>query len=654
MKSIAAALLTAQKTVGGTVIARASLADNGRPHFAELFTNATTTNLATKAVNTGTEIVRVRVNISAMTAEYQRITDPTVEAQWTAWTAFGALSNILNFALFNAGTHIVFVWQESGTSTLKRVRSADGGATWDASASAITGFSALAQLAGADGGATQSGIVVLGRHLATDPDRDLYWCAYNPATDAWAAISGAGLALNPSFGLAVAYDATNTRHIVAFATQNYVSWSFAPIAIVSRETDGTWATPKVVYGISATDALMQGVSLSQSKVNGLWCLTFQVAFAWTTNYYLTFFDDDMVIEDPTIIPIGGAYLNLEVLGAFGGYVWMSNDEKVYRSATQTFWSNKLTRHYKLSQRGVGELTAEVDNRDGLLTEPTMRSKLTIERGLTVSGTDYYVSAGTFFVNGFRYVDLDNFVEISAVDSLGLIEEWTADTLWRWDDERLDYLIKAVCAVAGVHDITFDASAVWSDTIGLFVINIDGNGLDALQSLIVRSGTDVVTQEDGGLYFFTPTASPASQYAYSHDSASGDHVQWPGHYGRGLAPTYLMLQGDEPDVDVAESEDFALQSSAGFRISDAITDRRVTNASDAAELVAARAVLATELQRVGQFESPPNFALEPGDIVTIGAGWANTNGPWRVIAFVEEFNGPRERKFFQRVFLRGTA
>ena len=84
------------------------------------------------------------------------------------------------------------------------------------------------------------------------------------------------------------------------------------------------------------------------------------------------------------------------------------------------------------------------------------------------------------------------------------------------------------------------------------------------------------------------------------------------------------------------------------------DPRITVLAATTELVNARAVVAKELKRDGLLEAPPNFALEPGDIVTINSGWATANGPWRVEGFTEEFNGPGAQKFYQSLSLRGVA
>jgi hypothetical protein len=62
----------------------------------------------------------------------------------------------------------------------------------------------------------------------------------------------------------------------------------------------------------------------------------------------------------------------------------------------------------------------------------------------------------------------------------------------------------------------------------------------------------------------------------------------------------------------------------------------------------------ERGKYGRFESPPNFALEIGDVVTFDSGWAGTSGPWRVETFTELFGAQGARRFYQRVTVRGTT
>jgi hypothetical protein len=82
---------------------------------------------------------------------------------------------------------------------------------------------------------------------------------------------------------------------------------------------------------------------------------------------------------------------------------------------------------------------------------------------------------------------------------------------------------------------------------------------------------------------------------------------------------------------------------------------VKSTADADELAAAWLVFLQERGKAGFFESPPNFALEVGDVIAFaGTRYEATAGPWRVEQIQELFNPPNTKKFVQRIHLRGTT
>jgi len=644
MKTIDAALTAAQKTGAGAALMRATLADNSHLHPASFNAGAPAFSAA---VNTGTEIVRVRAIGGAI--DVQRITDPTVAANWTSWTALVASGVInTNAALFWTGTYVVLVWEKTG-NLLRYRRSADGGQTWSVEAAAYAPAAALdasGAIAGVSGGAAQSGVFwgIAGV---------LYWGLYNPAADTWAAAASNALAATTIAGLAAAWDSANSRWLIA-VTANFTSIGYNALALLTRSAAGAWSSPRIWYRMAGLNQTITMLSFSQARINGYWWLSATLHREWATDddvAHYTASDDGQAFEDFQSL---GAVANapLVILAAMSGYVWMAIGNLIYRSAAQTYWTNKSLTHYLLDTFGdFSEIEATLNNQDGTITEPKPLALLTLERGYNVNGTDYYVSAGQFHLLSWHWGSQDLLCEVRAVDALGLAAIWRADQLFRWDSERLDKLVELVCALCGVHTVTFDAAAAWDDVLASFAIQIGTSALAALKALSARGNFDARVNEDGSLYCYVPTAAPAAQYTYGY--AAGQHTYWPGKFGRGAPPNHLIIFGLDETFTV-ESLDQAAEADAGRRLPNTHREERASAAENLA-VVASRLVLAKEMKRTGLFEAPPSLSLEPGDVLAFGDFWEGDNGPWRVLGFVEELNGPRrDRKYYQRVTLRGVA
>src|SRR5260221_8256673 len=181
MKTINATLLANQKVPNGRGYASATLADNGRLHPTSVVTD-TYTGGKTIGVECGTWYTRIRYKAGGSgTLESQKITDPTVSAQWTTWTALVA-TNVFSagsVGLFWTGAYAVVVWQDTPTGDIKYKRSSDGTA-WSATAIARPALVSEAKSAGVSGTSPNCGIM-------TAYAAQLYWQKYTDATDIWTA-----------------------------------------------------------------------------------------------------------------------------------------------------------------------------------------------------------------------------------------------------------------------------------------------------------------------------------------------------------------------------------------------------------------------------------------------------------------------------------
>ncbi len=588
--------------------------------------------------------------------DVQKITDPTVESQWETWTTIDSNNaGTLSVSLFWTGAYVVLCYQDATSLNLVYRRSTDG-VTWGAETTAYALTPHIAYFSGVSGGSAQSGLFVTYNY-------QLYWAAYNPGADTWTALGSAALTLTSEVQeLAGFYDSANSRHVVAFAPNGLFRWSRFGLVILTRGAGGAWGTPRVY--LQSDNLGCRYLSVSQSRLNGFWWLTFGRQTGWgSTEFWLACSDDGVYWEEPlfTDIDVNG---HAEVLGSLTGYsgLWLATEELVYKASAHAFWSNRPVVRYAFSAgditRRVGggrspHLTVAIDNRDGLATAPQLNALLTLERGYHSAGSDHYQSAGAYYVVGFRYLLEDQVLEVRAVDTLGLLTTFVSDAAFNFEGETVQALVTLLCALAGVHSVSFDASPLWADTLSAFTHPANENGRVSLESLRERLPFDYTVEQAGTLAFYVPAASPAVDYLYGR--GAGEHTHWPGEFGRNDSPNYTKVVGAPPRTVGGERADHTALYAAGRRQTEFILDRRVKLAADARALAAARVVFNQERRGGGYFEAPPNFALEVGDVVEFSGGlYADTAGPWRVEQIQELFNPPSGRRFFQRIWLRGTA
>jgi len=652
LKTINATLTANQKLPYGFPIATATLADAGRLHLTRYFTH-TKSGKFSAGVKAASSFNRVRAGSDGVYV--QRITDPTVSSQWTTWTLItsdAAVSNVAP-AIFYTGTYVVIVWQTNATSEILYKRSADDGVSYGATTNTGYGTPPAAELSGVSFDNVVSGMMLT-------YGSQLYWASYNGSTNVWSALASAGITmLTTPVSCAGLLDGAANRLVVAYVPVE-VTGLYRLKLMTYDLGGGGWSTVRVFFESRTTGGVGR-VSLSQAKLSGYWWLLFTRAKEWGgTKHYLAPSDDGLFYQDFVTLDadVANDFHLLGELPAASGFTYAANDATVLRSSAQTFWSAQTVRSYKFSAElsQPSEITLDVDNRLGALAEPKLFSKLTLDRGLRIDGTDYTVGAGSFFVTRYLYIVQDNLIRIEAADALGLLALWSADQTLLYSGERVDALVELVCALAGVHVVAFDAASVWANTLSAFAINANTTALSALRELQARASFEAVAKQDGSLSCFVPTAAPASGYTYG--SASGQHAHWPGLFGRTQAPTALFVAGlydpAVPQQYGGEAHDLAAQAAQGFRLSDLLRDDRLITDAQASALASSRLILAQEAARVGTLDAPPSFSLEPGDVVDLGSGWPSTNGPWRVHAFAESYNAPGPRKFFQRLTLRGTA
>ena len=700
VKTINATLLANQKLPNGRGFALASLADNGRLHPTKTVSGVYTGGRVI-GVECGSFYVRIRFTSGAL--DYQKVVDPTVAAQWTNWTNLVAanVAGSLTIGIFWTGTYVVVVYQELSTGDLKFRRSADC-AVWSAAATMRTPLVANCNLAGVSGASPQCG-------LMEAYQTQIYWQAYNDSTNTWSAAESAGAVFSTALPEIAAFkDTLNGRYVVAASVQGFATWATYSIVAYTRATgSATWSAGQILFSGNGLSGSFNCLNFSQRQIGGYWWLSFYRFHLWNmnniTNYQVSASNDGLFWDDPLPTPVTGNEAMLTILPPPAGGQWaqayMGLESGVWRLDTYTYWSNAAVVAYTLlSGRGghqegggpngrggaspvspslQGELNLLIDNRSGALAAPRLFSVLTLTRGLVIEGVQYPQSAGAWYVTGYRFLFADGLLQLSCTDARGLLGSWFAETAYTYRGATIKFLVQWVCALAGVHTTTFDANAAWSDTISAFTHAAPENATSSLRSLAERLPFEYVVREDGSLYFYVPTAAPASVYTFG--GGPGEHAAWlaskpttrsaaprvgavpswalntPPWFGADESVTYLQFIASPPRNRVAEGVDLATLAATGRRRSLLINDRRVT--TDAATTAAAAAHLVSQMEhrRAGVFDAPPSFALEPGDVISIsGTTYPATAGTWRVAQFEERFNAGGARPFYQRLTLKGTA
>lgn len=658
MKTLDSNLLAAQKSANGRGIAQVGIYDNDRLQ-PSLFTTDTPSGNNTVGIITSNAnaIVRLRNTVGNI-LDVQRITAPNTASQWSSWSNLVASNVYTAIAIFNTGIggYLVAVWQDSSTKQIKYKRSSDEGQTWSATATAYAALPTFCDMAGVSGGSSHSGIFLT-------YNSQLYWAAYTPGTDTWSAVNSAGITMTSlSCSVAGAWDSTNSRWIVAFTPSGYVTWATSPVVILTRSSGGTWSAGRVFYGIGGGTTGQAHVALSQTSLNGLWCLTFSRVKDWgTEKYWLAYSNDGVYWQDVIALDVVGDG-TFHIYGALSSAIWMGTERKVFKS-TYEEWGEPTVVSYQYDSASH-KLELVADNRSvsfSSANRPPLFAFLHLYRGLEINGgatkTERFP---IFYITHYRFQQADQLIQFTATDALGLLSIWRADQSFRFDNEQIKTLVELVCALAGVHTVTFDSNAIWTDTIPIFVINPNASGMTALNALLRRTGALPVIldgDETPELYFFIPSQGVSSVYTYG---TSPSHIVWPSEseFGPELSPTYVSTFGvfdtDAIQQIADEASDYASQAQAGFRITEVVNERTITVTADVEQLVDIQEAVILESQHAGIVLAPPNFGLELNDVVAFDYPAYAASIGWRIVRYVEAFNASGPHKFYQRLFIRGDT
>jgi hypothetical protein len=585
MQSMTATLLAAQKKARGKPIFQVLVSDKQGPHlrlnWTELYTDASVDQPHSMCICDDNSIVRVRSH--AGTAQYQRITDPTVEAQWTTWTGGVGTCSVGNqMALATAGTKVWWLYISASDLILYCRESGDSGATWGATTTLHTCAGtyilesvAVAHRTGTDAIAfysTEDSAVASSCHLYRRAQTAGAWGAAvswgKPGTirirgltchktGDYNMLFGANVDAFTWCGIGTGPGLTALWTLQAIAYGDGVdvpAGTWGDPVLVERTDSGTaYATawPSLTY-VDMFRAVFTGYLEGEEysrllRLQGIYGATY-LETTWT---------------DPwPFQPLAGTFGSvIDHRSAGDGYVYLSHSNRAYRAPSPgpgpVDLGPRLIKYKALDRwtgwKGAGvsedygqdtaaEITAELwlDNHDGALNTlgtgtylPVKRgSMLELRRGYHTATGDEYADWPTLWIEDWEHVaDFHgkHYLVLYCVGGWGLMASMAASRQYHWpDDDSTVWTIAERLFALGGFELSSQGEA--SATIGTLKPTILINPGEDLRGAALKAlskAPDFVFWEGSTPYVKELADDEASDYTYG---GAGGHVIIAGRYG----------------------------------------------------------------------------------------------------------------------------
>jgi hypothetical protein len=701
MQSMTPTLLAAQKKPRGKPVFKVEVSDHlgpmARYTWTQLYTDAQDDQPHCMAICSDNSIIRVCSDSG--TAKYQRITDPTAEAEWTTWTTTGsACSATMQMALATNGAHAWWFYISSNDMVLYCRESSDYGASWGAATTVHTcaGTYHLESVAVA---------------CRVDTDGIVFYSTGDSAlantTNLWRRKQTAG-----AWGTATAWGktpATWIRGLTCYKLLDYcmlygamvdayaffgigegpgLSWLWTTYAIVyGDDVDvpaDTWADPVLV---ERTDS---GTSYATAWPSLTYVDTYRAIFTgylegeeysrllrMAAVYAPTFLETCWSDAWPFLPNAGpyGSVIAYDILPTGDGYVYVSHSNCAYRAPAATDGSVDLGDRlikYRILDRwsgwkgsGVSEdygqnVTADLDgeiwldNHDGALNNlgtgdlaPVKRgSMVEISRGYRTSEGNEYLDWPDLWIEDWEYVaDFKgkSYLVLYCTGGWGYLASMAAARQYQWEDDEATVwtIAERLFALAGFElSSEGEASSLIASHKPAIVIN-PGEDLRGACLKVLSKVPDFVYWSKGVPYVKELADDEASDYTYG---GAGNHVIDAGRYGV-RTPGYnhievfstMNLYGIPVFGDEVDYDEINL---VGHRLQKIFDYAYDTNSEcDARAVAQLRKHDATKNR--GMIETLPNLGLQLLDVVTITDTRAGvTSETYRVRGIEETFDSTK--------------
>lgn len=645
-RTIHADLLTDQKKMAYKPSLQALFQDNNLVHPSEVLAYPMTgySGLPTASVSCPDRIIRAhRVGGGSPGIEIQVITDPTVSSQWTTgWTNVAA-GNLNYPALFWTGSHIVLFYQDASTKDLMYRRSNDGGSTWPGGyVDQSTTYLLNNKHIGVSAGATRSGV------FTADGDTIYFW-RYEDTGESWAmehSDTHAGTiktigAVNPE---------ADENYKLAVIIEDYAAWSDSALLLQNYNGDTpAYSTPLVYAGLQGGTGASPAYYYTNVHLayhDGAYWLSFYLAT--DTDEGALFADGDQMIAfsaNGTYFSGGVKLDQKDIADRVQPLVWgddhyLASDTVLLHStppADVTLDTSDIISYEITDKAGPATIEMTLDNRDGSLDSfhtDRLGCDLVFERGTVISGTARRVTRETFVIDRITRADDGNTTEIHGYNYFNLLNLWHADLSYYYTNHTVQTLVSQIAALAGIHNVTFDASDFWTNTIDAFNISPGQSATDALGSLAEQFQFMSRISSDADLECLAIDDAPSADYTFGK-GADEHPTLFPQDEADRRMPTITHAQVIGTGT-AAEKIDAALQRETGRQFTHRISRTYITAAADAAAAATAIVTKVTAGTDRSTLVCMPAFHLQPFDLVSSDDFSDNTI---RYIAEMQEVYNP---------------
>lgn len=706
MKNLTATLLAEQKKARAKPCVGLQVSDRLGPQqrltWAKLYSDSSDDEPQAMVLCADNSIVRVRSH--AGWAQYQRVTDPTNEAQWESWSGgMGLCSTMNQMALCASDSHVWWFYISSSDQVLYCRESTDYGASWGSAVTVhtCTGDNLLESVAAAH----LSGMDPIVFYSMGVPTAELSTHLYRRkrVSGVWQSATSwgkdavqqvRGLSCHKTGDYNMLYGARVDGQDFGFEPGTFV-WSLCAVVygngvdvdldtwsdpvIVERTDSGTaWAAawPSLTY-VDLFRALFTGYLVGEEysrvlRMRGI--------------YGVTFLDTEWTDSFPFKAEGGPFGMVLAYRIGGDGYVYAACSNAAYRASAAGMGTVDLSERvvkYRLVDRWTGhkasgvsidygqlispEIAGEVwlDNSDGGLNElgsgeyAAFRrgSMLEVRRGYLTENGGEYESWADMWVEDYEYVvDFQgrSYVVVYTIGPWGFLSAMAAQRQYHWEEgaESVWDIAERLFALGGFRLMSKGQGSSEMGSLKPAIVIHPGQDLRGAILSVLSKVPDFVHWDGSTAYVKELKDDESSDYAYGGD---GNHVIIAGRYGL-RTPAYNHIEvfagvnqygvpifGDEVDYGEVDLVGHRLQK---------VFDYAYADNDECEERAEGQLRKHDATKSRGELVTLPNVGLELFDVVTVNDARSGIWGEvYRVRGVEEVYDTTKEPLIFrQRVSL----
>ncbi|HLQ33382.1 MAG TPA: hypothetical protein VK457_11895 [Chloroflexota bacterium] len=567
----------------------------------------------------------------------QRITDPAVAGQWTAWTTLLAAgceaSQPLALSL-NSGSALRLFYADgpSAAATIKVFESATNGASWTGPSTVFAGASSFF-------------------YLASAGNDDLFACR-NTAVGVWdvqffkksagvwqAPVTWSLGTLSSMYGIAAAWN--GSAYFVALS-----AWYTAGIAIEAYQFDGaaTWTDLNFVVPLDGSNLGFQFRLPSVRLVDGLYRLTYvehddgSIDGALYDRYRIarsldfTHWSAGLPASPQTLTSASGA----PFVKAFGYYFVTTPS---FTFAWPVYSAGDASRNSDVSAQllsyereelllRAGEVRVVVSNQGGQFSSsPSGGPTGLAKNGTLVLNEGYVTAAGAELVNVatalvehwyFSRAPGENQLVIAALDQSRWLDN-EAPLLLGYKTRSVLWLAIEIAARAGLFQVFWPGTAAMGQVLASFVVQPGQTWRQALQRLVEAYSLEYAVRADGSLVLHDPSEGAASVWTWQNEIESAQLGQ------TDLAANHVRVFAQNVQ---AEAWDYTAAEAVSVERYQHVVDRALGSNAQAAIRAGNELLLEQRTGRGGEIHVPINPGLEVLDVVTVVDAAINLNQTYR--------------------------